>query len=69
MGNVVAFMLTGRQVFDSVPTIDLLNQLDISGSNIIGDKAYGSQALRQFIDEQGASYRFHHVRTAQILGK
>lgn len=49
-------MLTGGQVFDSVPTIDLLNQLNIADSNIIGDKAYGSQAIRQFIDEQGASY-------------
>jgi transposase len=52
----VAFMLTGGQVYDSVPTIDLLNQLDIANSNMIGDKAYGAGVIRQFIDEQGASY-------------
>ena len=56
LGNPVAFMLTSGHVFNSVPTIDLLSQLDIANSNMIGDKAYGTQAIRQFIDEQGASY-------------
>jgi len=30
--------------------------LDIDGSNIIGDKAYGSSEIRHWINEQGAKY-------------
>jgi len=56
LGNPVAFKLTGGQVFDSVPAIELLSQLDLNGSNIIGDKAYGSSEIRQWINEQGADY-------------
>ncbi|WP_342481474.1 transposase [Paenibacillus sp. FSL L8-0340] len=41
----LAFLLTGGQVYDSVPAIDLLQKLDITGSHILGDKAYGSEVL------------------------
>ncbi len=46
LGNPLAFLLTGGQVYDSVPAIDLLQKLDIIGSHILGDKAYGSEAIR-----------------------
>ena len=35
-------MLTGNQVHDSKAT-DVLSEIDISGSNILGDKAYGTE--------------------------
>ena len=52
----MAFLLTGGNVHDSVPAIDLLNKVDIKGSNILGDKADGATAIREWIVEQSASY-------------
>ena len=31
-------------------------KIDIAGSNILGDKAYGADAIREYIDLQGAAY-------------
>lgn len=36
-------MLTGGQVHDSKAAVDVLSEIDISGSNILGDKAYGTE--------------------------
>lgn len=49
-------MLTGGNVFDASAAIDLLSEVTISGSNILGDKAYGTKSIRAYITEQGASY-------------
>ncbi|NGP46934.1 IS5 family transposase [Bacillaceae bacterium SIJ1] len=56
LGNPLAFLLTGGQVFDSVPAIDLLQEFDLTGSHIIGDKAYGSEAFRKWVTSKQASY-------------
>ncbi|WP_167374654.1 IS5 family transposase [Paenibacillus helianthi] len=56
LGNPLAFLLTGGQVYDSVPAIDLLQKLDITGSHILGDKAYGSEGIRNWITARQASY-------------
>ncbi|WP_405366635.1 transposase [Ruminobacter sp.] len=56
LGNPVHFMLTGGQVHDASAAIDLLAELEIAGSNILADKAYGSQTIREYITEQKASY-------------
>ena len=49
-------MLSGGQVHDASAAIDLLSELEIEGSNILGDKAYGSQKIRDYITAQKASY-------------
>ncbi len=49
-------MLTGGQVHDAKVAIDLLSGVDISGSNILGDKAYGAKKIREYITEQNAVY-------------
>ena len=36
--------------------IPLLGQIKIDGSNILGDKAYGAKAIRDYINSQGAAY-------------
>lgn len=41
---------------DASAAIDLLSGLAIEGSNILGDKAYGSQKIRDYITEQKAHY-------------
>ena len=33
----------------------LLSKRDISGSNVLGDKAYGAKAIRDFIIDQSAT--------------
>ena len=49
-------MLTGGQVHDSKAAVDVLSKIDISGSNILGDKAYGTEKIRTYITEQNAKY-------------
>ena len=56
LGNPVHFLLTGGNIFDASVAVDLLSEVKISGSNILGDKAYGTNSIRTYITEQGASY-------------
>ena len=54
LGNPVHFLLTGGNIFDASVAVDLLSEVKISGSNILGDKAYGTKSIRAYIAEQGA---------------
>lgn len=56
LGNPVHFLLTGGQVHDSKAAVDLLSGVQISGSNILGDKAYGAKRIRDYITEQNAVF-------------
>lgn len=56
LGNPLAFLLTGGQTHDAVPAIPLLEQIDVAGSNILGDKAYGAEPIREWISAQGGTY-------------
>lgn len=47
-------MLSAGQVHDSKMAIALLEEVDIQGSNVIGDKGYCSKAIRTYINERGA---------------
>ena len=49
-------LFTGGNVFDSKVAVPLMEQIDISGSIVMGDKAYGSQEIRDYIVAQGACY-------------
>ena len=56
LGNPLAFKLSSGNDHDSVHAVSLLGQVDIEGSNILGDKAYGAQTIRDYIVSQEASY-------------
>ena len=56
LGNPLAFLLSSGNDHDSKHAIPLLSQIDIKGSNILGDKAYGAKAIREYIDSQDAVY-------------
>lgn len=56
LGNPLAFLLTGGHVYDSVPALDLLQKFELTGSHILGDKAYGSEEIRSWIISKQASY-------------
>ena len=40
----------------TIPTVPLLSRINIDGSNILGDKAYGAKAIRDYIDSHNAAY-------------
>ena len=56
LGNPLAFLLSPDNDHDSKYAIPLLSQVRIEGSNILGDKAYGAKAIREYIDLQNAVY-------------
>ena len=56
LGNPLAFMLSSGNDHDSVHAVPLLKQVNIAGSNVLGDKAYGAQAIRDYILSQDATY-------------
>ena len=56
LGNPLAFLLSSGNDHDSKHAVPLLSQIKIEGSNILGDKAYGAKAIRDYIDSQHAVY-------------
>ena len=42
LGNPVAFLLSPGNDGDSTHAVDLMSKIDIEGSNLLGDKAYGT---------------------------
>ena len=56
LGNPLAFLLSSGNHHDSVYAVPLLRQIDLAGSNILGDKAYGAKVIRDYIDSQSATY-------------
>ena len=56
LGNPVEFMLSAGNDHDSVHAVELLEKVEISGSNVLADRAYGAKTIRAYISEQGASY-------------
>ena len=52
-GQIVDFILTGGQTYDSKMAVKLLSGVNISGSHILADKAYGAASIRTYITERG----------------
>ena len=52
----MTFLLYAGNGHDSIHAIELPDKLEISGSNVLADRAYGAQAIRDHISEDGASY-------------
>lgn len=55
LGNPVAFLLSPSNDNDSTHAIELMKMTDIAGSNLLGDKAYGTKEILVYIKEQGAT--------------
>lgn len=55
LGNPVAFLLSPGNDHDSTHAIELMKKTDITGSNLLGDKAYGTKEIIAYIKEQGAT--------------
>ena len=56
LGNPVEFLLSAGNDHDSIHAIELLERIEISGSSVLADRAYGAKKIRAYISERGASY-------------
>ena len=56
LGNPVEFLLSAGSDHDSIHAIEVLERIEISGSSILADRAYGTEKIRSYISEHGASY-------------
>ena len=56
LGNPVYFQLSKGNLNDNVLAIDVLSHVDLTGANVLGDKAYGTVAIREYITSQNATY-------------
>ena len=54
LGNPVAFLLSPGNDNDSTHAIELMRMTDLTGSNLLGDKAYGTKEILAYIKELGA---------------
>ena len=67
LGNPLGILLSSGSDHDSKHAIPLLRQINIRGSNILGDKAYGTKAIRTYIDSQEAAYTIPPKNNANNL--
>ena len=56
LGNPVEFLLSPGNDHDSTHAIELLEKVDLTGSDVLADRAYGAKKIRTFITEHGATY-------------
>ena len=52
----MSFLLSAGNDHDSKHAIPLLSQIEVKGSNILGDKAYAAKTIREYIVSQTATY-------------
>jgi len=55
LGNPVAFLLSPGNDGDSTHAIELMNKTDITGSNLLADKAYGTKEILAYIRDHEAT--------------
>ena len=56
LGNPGEFPLPAGNDHESVHALGLLEKVQICGSNVLADRAYGARTIREYISEHGASY-------------
>ena len=81
LGNPVKLILTPGNVNDCTGAVDVLSEVELSGSVVLGDKAYGTIDIREYITSQGATYcippktnavkpwecDFHHYKERHVV--
>ena len=55
LGNPVVFLLSPGNDHDYVHAVELMEMTDITGVNMLGDKAYGTKEILAYIKEHGAT--------------
>lgn len=62
LGNPLYFQLSSENLHDSVLAIEVLEHVEIQCSNIIGDREYGSLAIRTYVSTHEVTYTTLHPR-------
>ena len=52
--ELLSFLLTGGEVFDSKVAIDLLKTVDLTDKTVLADRAYGASDIRDYICRNSA---------------
>ena len=56
LGNPLSFVLAAGQVHDATVATRVLDQVDISGSTILADKAFTAYSFREYIADRDADF-------------
>ena len=56
LGNPIEVMLTAGNVHDVTVAEKLISRVDLKGTTVLADKAYGKWALREFIADHDADF-------------
>lgn len=56
LGNPITLYLTPGNVSDCAVAVEVLSGVTISGSIVMGDKAYGTSEIRNYIETSGGAY-------------
>lgn len=56
LGNPIYFQLSAGNINDSTLAIDVLSHVELSGSNVLWDKTYGTVAIRDYITSKKTTY-------------
>ena len=56
LGNPIYFQLSIGNVHDATVAVDILSHLDISDSTILADKAYATNEIQNYIQQQDGDY-------------
>jgi len=56
LGNPVHVHLSAGNRHDSTEAVTSLSSVPLEGTVVLGDKAFGAKAIREYISSQGASY-------------
>ena len=54
--ELLSFLLTGGEVFDSKVAVDLLRTVDLIDKTVLADRAYGASDIRKYICENTALF-------------
>lgn len=49
-------ILSAGNDHDCVHAVELMKKVELNGSNVLADRAYGAQSIREYISEHGANY-------------
>ena len=55
LGNPVTFYLSPGNDHDSIHAIKLLDRVEIKGSNVLGDRAFDTEGILEYLEQRGAT--------------